>query len=102
MTIVSRGYNLATAKEAALKLMETTYIVAQAFSAADLRHGPIAMIGRDFPVLAIAPPGKVQHDMRSLVESLKDRGAEFARSEEHTSELQSRQYLVCRLLLEKK
>ncbi len=77
MVVTSRGYNLPTAHEAALKLMETTYIVAQAFSAADLRHGPIAMIGRDFPVLTIAPPGKVQHDMRSLVESLKDRGAEF-------------------------
>src|SRR5215208_4959642 len=57
MVVTSRGYNLATAEEAALKLMETTYVVAQAFSAADLRHGPIAMIGHDFPVLAIAPPG---------------------------------------------
>ena len=77
MVVTSRGYNLATAEEAALKLMETTYIVAQAFSAADLRHGPIAMIGRDFPVVVVAPPGKVQQDLRSLVESLKDRGAEF-------------------------
>jgi glucosamine 6-phosphate synthetase-like amidotransferase/phosphosugar isomerase protein len=41
MVVTSRGYNLATAEEAALKLMETTYIVAQAFSTADLRHGPI-------------------------------------------------------------
>jgi glutamine---fructose-6-phosphate transaminase (isomerizing) len=77
MAVTSRGYNLATAEEAALKLMETTYIVAQAFSAADLRHGPIAMIGRDFPVVAVAPPGKIQRDLRSLVESLNDRGAEF-------------------------
>ena len=77
MVVTSRGYNLPTAHEAALKLMETTYIVAQAFSAADLRYGPIAMIGRDFPVVVIAPPGKVLHDMRSLVESLNDRGAEF-------------------------
>ncbi len=77
MTIVSRGYNLATAKEAALKLMETTYVVAEAFSAADLRHGPIAMIGRDFPVVAIAPPGKVQPGMSSLVEDLAGRRAEL-------------------------
>ncbi len=76
MVVTSRGYNLATAEEAALKLMETTYVVAQAFSAADLRHGPVAMIGQDFPVVVIAPPGKVQQDLRSLVESLKDRGAE--------------------------
>jgi glucosamine--fructose-6-phosphate aminotransferase (isomerizing) len=77
MVVTSRGYNLATAEEAALKLMETTYIVAQAFSAADLRHGPIAMIGRDFPVVVVAPPGKVQQDLRSLAENLKERGAEF-------------------------
>jgi glucosamine--fructose-6-phosphate aminotransferase (isomerizing) len=77
MTIVSRGYNLATAKEAALKLMETTYVVAEAFSAADLRHGPIAMIGRDFPVIAIASSGKAQPSMSSLVENLGDRGAEL-------------------------
>jgi glucosamine--fructose-6-phosphate aminotransferase (isomerizing) len=77
MVVTSRGYNLATAEEAALKLMETTYVVAQAFSAADFRHGPITMIGQDFPVIVIAPPGKVQQDLRSLVESLRDRGAEF-------------------------
>jgi glutamine---fructose-6-phosphate transaminase (isomerizing) len=77
MVVTSRGYNLATAEEAALKLMETTYVVAQAFSAADLRHGPIAMIGHDFPVLAIAPPGRAQPGMRSLVENLRDRGAEL-------------------------
>jgi glucosamine--fructose-6-phosphate aminotransferase (isomerizing) len=77
MTTVSRGYNFATAKEAALKLMETTYVVAEAFSAADLRHGPIAMIGRDFPVVAIAPPGKAQPGMSSLVENLGNRGAEL-------------------------
>jgi glucosamine--fructose-6-phosphate aminotransferase (isomerizing) len=76
--VTSRGYNLATAKEAALKLMETTYIVAEAFSAADLRHGPIAMIGQDFPVIAIVPPGKVRHGMTPLVENLSSRGAEVA------------------------
>jgi glutamine---fructose-6-phosphate transaminase (isomerizing) len=77
MVVTARGYNLATAEEAALKLMETTYIVAQAFSAADLRHGPIAMIGHDFPVLVIAPLGRSQPGMRDLIENLRDRGAEL-------------------------
>ena len=77
MVVTSRGFNLATAEEAALKLMETTYLVAQAFSAADLRHGPIAMIGHDFPVLAIAPSGRAQPGMETLVENLRDRGAEL-------------------------
>ena len=78
LVVTSRGYNLATAQEAALKLMETSYVVAHAFSAADLRHGPMAMIGRDFPVVAIIPPGKARPGMVSLVEDLIERGAEVA------------------------
>ena len=78
VTVVSRGYNLATAKEAALKLMETSYVVADAFSAADLHHGPIAMIGRGFPVLALVPPGKARPAMMDLTRSLStDREAEL-------------------------
>jgi len=78
LVVTSRGYNLATAQEAALKLMETTYVVAEAFSAADLRHEPIAMIGQDFPVIAIVPPGRVRQGMGFLVENLWERGAEVA------------------------
>lgn len=78
MAVVSRGYNLATAKEAALKLMETSYLFADAFSAADLRHGPIAMIGRDFPVLTIVPPGTGRSVMMNLIDSLvAEHGAEL-------------------------
>ena len=88
MVVTSRGYNLATAEEAALKLMETSYVVAQAFSTADLKHGPIAMIGQDFPVLVIAPPGKVRQDLRSLVESLEHRGAELVVISDNSSILE--------------
>lgn len=77
MVVTSRGFNLATAQEAALKLMETSYVVAQPFSEADLRHGPIAMVTRDFPVLAIVPPGKARSAMSDLVRTLDDRGAEL-------------------------
>ena len=77
MTVVSRGYNFATAKEAALKLMETTYVVAEAFSEADLRHGPMAMIGQDFPVVLIVPPGEARRNMDSLPRCLSARGAEI-------------------------
>ncbi len=78
LVVTSRGYNLATAQEAALKLMETSYVVAHSFSAADLRHGPIAMIGRDFPVIAIVPPGEARDGMKELVANLGERGAEVA------------------------
>jgi glutamine---fructose-6-phosphate transaminase (isomerizing) len=53
-------------------------VVAHAFSAADLRHGPIAMIGQDFPVVAIVPPGRAREGMTVLVENLRERGAEVA------------------------
>ena len=77
LVVVSRGYNLATARESALKLMETSYVVAQPFSEADLRHGPIAMVTRDFPVVAIVPPGKARASMLELVRNLEERGAEM-------------------------
>ena len=77
MVVTSRGFNLPTAQEAALKLMETSYVVAQPFSEADLRHGPIAMVTRDFPVLVIVPPGKARSTMSELVETLDGRGAEL-------------------------
>ncbi len=54
---VGRGLNFANALEFGLKLMETCYVVAERFSAADLMHGPIAMIEAGFPVYAFAPTG---------------------------------------------
>lgn len=77
MVVTSRGYNLPTAQEAALKLMETSYVVAQPFSEADLRHGPMALVTEDFPVLAIVPPGKARSTMTGLIETLDGRGAEL-------------------------
>ena len=56
--------------------METNYVVAEAFSAADLQHGPMAMIGQDFPVVTIVPPGKAGSGIRELVETLDERDAE--------------------------
>src|SRR5262252_6828046 len=47
--VVGRGLNYANAYEFAIKLMETCYVVAERFSSADFLHGPIAMVGRDFP-----------------------------------------------------
>jgi glutamine---fructose-6-phosphate transaminase (isomerizing) len=55
--VVSRGYNYATALELALKLQETTGLFADAYSAADLQHGPLAMAGPGVPVLAIRADG---------------------------------------------
>lgn len=66
--VLGRGYNYATAFEWALKLKELTYVVAEPYSTADFQHGPIAMVERGFPVLAVAPSGRVS---RSTVEMLQ-------------------------------
>ena len=60
---LGRGFNYATAHEWSLKLKELTYVVAEPYSAADFQHGPLAILDRGFPVLAVAPEGAVLADM---------------------------------------
>jgi glutamine---fructose-6-phosphate transaminase (isomerizing) len=55
--VVGRGLNYANAFEFSLKMMETSYVVAERFSSADFLHGPIALVEPSFPVFAFAPPG---------------------------------------------
>ncbi|MDR5693847.1 MAG: SIS domain-containing protein [Armatimonadota bacterium] len=74
--VSARGYNYATAKEAALKLKETCYVLAEALSSADLLHGPIAIVERDFPVFLFAPTGKAYGHLLELTERLVAQGAE--------------------------
>lgn len=72
---VARGYSYATAREAALKLMETSYLPAQAFSGADLLHGPIAMLDRQVAVIAIRSPGAVGRALDPVITAARDHGA---------------------------
>ncbi len=76
MVVTARGYNYPTARESALKLMETSYVVAHAFSGADLLHGPMAMIDRGFPVIAVAPEGPGSASLTPVLERLRDLGAD--------------------------
>lgn len=71
--VTSRGYNFATAREAALKLKETARIAAEALSSADLLHGPIALVERAFPVLVFAPPGAVAAHLQDVLARLRRR-----------------------------
>ena len=72
----ARGYSYPTAREAALKLMETSYLAAQAFSGADLLHGPMAMVDRLVPVLAVTGSGPGGRAMAPVLERLHERGAD--------------------------
>jgi glutamine---fructose-6-phosphate transaminase (isomerizing) len=75
--VVGRGFCYGSAFEAALKLAELTYVVAQPYSSADFRHGPIALVDPGFCVLALAPSGRVQADLRELCDELRRRRAEL-------------------------
>jgi len=77
LVTTSRGYNYAIAREAALKLMETSYLVAHAFSGADLLHGPMAMIERGFPVIAIVPEAPGGTALAPVVDRLQQVGADI-------------------------
>ena len=76
LVVTARGYSYPTAREAALKLMETSYLSAQAFSAADLMHGPLAMVDADRPVIAVVPEGPGGEAMAPVLHALRERGAD--------------------------
>jgi glucosamine--fructose-6-phosphate aminotransferase (isomerizing) len=69
--VLGRGFNYATAYEWALKLKELTYVEAEPYSSADFQHGPIAMVARGFPVMAVVSAGKVADSLMGLLEHLK-------------------------------
>jgi glucosamine--fructose-6-phosphate aminotransferase (isomerizing) len=73
---IARGVNYSNAFEFALKLMETCYVVAERFSAADLLHGPIAMVETAFPSFLFAPPGVTWPGLREMLEKLRQLKAE--------------------------
>ncbi len=75
LVVTARGYSYPTAREAALKLMETSYISAQAFSGADLLHGPLAMVDAEVPVIAVRTPNRGGAAMAAVVERLHAAGA---------------------------
>jgi glutamine---fructose-6-phosphate transaminase (isomerizing) len=72
--VLGRGFNLATAEEVALKLTETTYVLARAWSVADFEHGPIAVVDRGFPVLFVGGGGPVAGDLEHLASRLDGYG----------------------------
>jgi glucosamine--fructose-6-phosphate aminotransferase (isomerizing) len=76
-SIIGRGYNYATSFELALKLKELTYVMSNAYSSADFRHGPIATVEVGSPVILVMPAGKTYDDLYSLAGELQLRGAEL-------------------------
>ncbi len=84
---LGRGYNYPTALEGALKLKEISYIHAEGYPAAEMKHGPIALIDAEMPTVAIATPDHTYEKTASNIEEVKARGgkiiAVMARGDEH-------------------
>jgi glucosamine--fructose-6-phosphate aminotransferase (isomerizing) len=72
--VLGRGFNYATAFEIALKIQETSYVLSEAYSFADLRHGPAALLEPGFPVLFVAP--STREDALPMLDFLDEREAE--------------------------
>jgi glutamine---fructose-6-phosphate transaminase (isomerizing) len=75
LVTIGRGPTLAVAREAALKLKETCALHAEAFSAAEFQHGPIALVSRDYPIFAFNPSDEAARSIADLAADLRQKGA---------------------------
>jgi glucosamine--fructose-6-phosphate aminotransferase (isomerizing) len=74
---LGRGSHYPIAMEGALKLKEISYIHAEAYPAGELKHGPLALIDEDMPVVAVAPGNKLFEKLKSNLEEVRARGGEL-------------------------
>jgi glucosamine--fructose-6-phosphate aminotransferase (isomerizing) len=74
--VLGRGLGLGVAQEAALKFKETCGLHAEAYSSAEVRHGPMALVGPGFPVLVFAQPDETQAGTLALAQEFRARRAE--------------------------
>lgn len=85
---LGRGVNATTAAEGALKLKEISYLHAESYPAGEMKHGPIALLEKDFPVVAIVPQDKVHDKTISNIEEVIARGAHcIAVATDHDSDV---------------
>ena len=74
---LGRGSHHPIAMEGALKLKEISYIHAEAYAAGELKHGPIALIDRNMPVIAVAPNNRLLEKLKSNLQEVRARGGEL-------------------------
>ncbi|MFK8047276.1 MAG: glutamine--fructose-6-phosphate transaminase (isomerizing) [Halioglobus sp.] len=74
---LGRGIQYPIAMEGALKLKEISYIHAEAYPAGELKHGPLALVDADMPVVAVAPNGDLLEKLKSNLEEVRSRGGEL-------------------------
>ena len=74
---LGRGRHYPIALEGALKLKEITYIHAEAYAAGELKHGPLALVDKDMPVIAVAPNDMLLEKLKSNLQEVRARGGEL-------------------------
>lgn len=74
---LGRGANYPVALEGALKLKEISYIHAEGYPAGELKHGPLALVDEDMPVIAVAPNNTLLEKLKSNLEEVRARGGEL-------------------------
>ncbi|WP_267222255.1 glutamine--fructose-6-phosphate transaminase (isomerizing) [Dyella silvae] len=74
---LGRGVQYPVAMEGALKLKEISYIHAEAYAAGELKHGPLALVDEDMPVIAVAPNGPLLDKLKSNLQEVRARGGEL-------------------------
>jgi len=74
---LGRGIHWPIAMEGALKLKEISYIHAEAYAAGELKHGPLALVDRDMPVVAVAPGDALVEKLKSNLQEVRARGGEL-------------------------
>jgi glucosamine--fructose-6-phosphate aminotransferase (isomerizing) len=74
---LGRGMHYPIAMEGALKLKEISYIHAEAYAAGELKHGPLALVDKDMPVVAIAPNDALLEKLKSNLQEVRARGGEL-------------------------
>ena len=85
---LGRGINYPIALEGALKLKEISYIHAEGYPAGEMKHGPIALVDEQLPVVALLPDGQVFEKMTSNLQQVKARGGSvIAVADEGQSEI---------------
>ena len=93
---IGRGFSYPTALEGALKLKEITYIHGEGYAAGELKHGPLALIDDDIPVVAVIPPGLSHDKTLSNLEEVKARGAKvisLGSNDDHILESESDEFI---------
>ena len=91
---LGRGTMYAIAMEGALKLKEISYIHAEAYPAGELKHGPIALIDANMPVIAIAPNDELLVKLKSNLQEVKSRGSQMIVFEDENSEIKSMDSMI--------